>query len=156
MAAQHATTRKLLWSSDCLYVTGEVVRDEPRNSRGAAEPSESAPARAGAHDRRTYLVLAKRAGVAGPPTGADKSMALFSLDDEAGGLATALAAFHRHGVNLTFIQSYSDLLEEGRRIYAFLVQFQGHVAEEHVASALKELRECAGHVRVLGSFVPTK
>ena len=98
----------------------------------------------------------KRAGVAGPPTGADKSMALFSLDDEAGGLATALAAFHRHGVNLTFIQSYSDLLEEGRRIYAFLVQFQGHVAEEHVASALKELRECAGHVRVLGSFVPTK
>ena len=41
--------------------------------------------RGGARDRFTYLVLAKRAEVAGPPSGADKSMALFSLDDEAGG-----------------------------------------------------------------------
>ena len=48
---------------------------------------ESSPhqVRGGARDRFTYLVLAKRAEVAGPPSGADKSMALFSLDDEAGG-----------------------------------------------------------------------
>jgi len=150
--------------------------------------------RGGARDRFTYLVLAKRAEVAGPPSGADKSMALFSLDDEAGGdipcackdigslaehtfsggggatptihrvhltgtqaggLATALAAFHRHAVNLTFIQSYSDC-DEQRRIYVFLVQFNGHVTETHVASALDELRACVSHVRVLGSFVPTK
>jgi hypothetical protein len=41
--------------------------------------------RGGVRDRFTYLVLCKRAEVAGPPSGADKSMALFSLDDEAGG-----------------------------------------------------------------------
>ena len=41
--------------------------------------------RGGARDRFTYLVLCKRAEVAGPPSGADKSMALFSLYDEAGG-----------------------------------------------------------------------
>ena len=74
---------------------------------------------------------------------------------QAGGLATALAAFHRHAVNLTFIQSYSDC-DEQRRIYVFLVQFNGHVTETHVASALNELRACVSHVRVLGSFVPTK
>ena len=53
----------------------------------AAPPAlcESAPVRGGARDRFTYLVLSKRAEVAGPPSGADKSMALFSLDDEVGG-----------------------------------------------------------------------
>ena len=45
---------------------------------------------------------------------------------------------------------------EQRRIYVFLVQFNGHVTETHVASALDELRACVSHVRVLGSFVPTK
>ena len=45
---------------------------------------------------------------------------------------------------------------EQRRLYVFLVQFNGHVTETHVASALDELRACVSHVRVLGSFVPTK
>ena len=34
------------------------------------------------------------------------------------------------------------------------MQFNGHVTETHVASALDELRACVSHVRVLGSFSP--
>ena len=42
----------------------------------------------------------------------------------------------------------------GGQSYIVFVQFQGHVEDECVAKALAELRECAGRVRVLGSYVP--
>ena len=54
--------------------------------------------------------------------GNEKTLAFFGLRDGAGNLAQALAAFNRHGVNLTYIQSHADLAERGQ--YNFFCELQ--------------------------------
>ena len=84
------------------------------------------------------------------PTGKDKTSTVFSVKHEAGALFQALEVFHRHEINLTFIQSHPA--REAPWEYVFFVDFQGHQAEEKIARALDELRTRTSQLRVLGSY----
>jgi chorismate mutase/prephenate dehydratase len=83
-------------------------------------------------------------------TGSDKTSLLFALKDEVGALYKALEPFYKYGVNLTKIESRPS--KEKSWDYVFFVDLEGHITEEKVAKALRELKEKVKMVRVLGSY----
>jgi chorismate mutase/prephenate dehydratase len=88
-----------------------------------------------------------------PPTGRDKTSILFSVPHEAGALIRALAAFEKHDLNLTMIQSRPTKRTPWE--YVFFVDVVGHVEEpgdSPLRRALEEFRERCLFVRVLGSY----
>ena len=85
------------------------------------------------------------------PTGADKTSLIAELPgDEPGALLEMLEQFATRGVNLSMIQSrpIGDAL--GR--YRFVLDLDGHVADERVADALLGLRRFSPGVIFLGSY----
>jgi len=95
-------------------------------------------------------VVTKGANAEGVPSGRDHTIIFFTLTQQAGSLAQALDALHRHGVNLLSIRSYVDVHDE-RRV-DFVVTAQGHERDLTIAGALDELRSRAAAVKVFGSF----
>lgn len=99
----------------------------------------------------TRFVLVSRSRVLPEPTGADKTSLIVELpDDEPGALLAMLEQFSTRGVNLSLIQSrpIGDAL--GR--YRFVVDLDGHAADERVADALLGLRRTSPKVIFLGSY----
>lgn len=94
-----------------------------------------------------FLVLGREMG---RRSGKDKSAVLFSIRDRVGALRDALDVFERHGINLTKIESRPSR----RKVwdYVFFADFIGHPEDNHVATALEELRDQCQHVKVLGSW----
>ena len=96
------------------------------------------------------VVLAKP--VAAPkPTGRDRTILSLSLNEEAGSLALALDAIHRHGVNLLNIRSYVRDVANARKADV-IVTAEGHELDSNLASAIEELSGLAAQVKVFGSF----
>jgi len=95
------------------------------------------------------VVLCKRSSI-GAPTGNDKTLALFAVENEPGRLAESLAIFNRHSVNLTYIQSCAS----GERCSEdlFYAEFTGHASDASVSAVLEELSRVARFVKDLGSF----
>ncbi|MGQ9461540.1 MAG: prephenate dehydratase [Candidatus Fervidibacter sp.] len=84
------------------------------------------------------------------PSGVDKTTIAFSVPHRPGTLYQALSAFARHNINLTMIASRPARYAPWE--YVFFVDFQGHIQDEPVQAALKELgKECL-FLRVLGSY----
>ena len=84
-------------------------------------------------------------------TGHDKtSLALFMKKDRPGTLMMILAEFTYAGINLTKIQSRPTKRQLGD--YMFYVDFEGHVDDETVRTALDCLRLKLREVKVLGSY----
>ncbi len=99
----------------------------------------------------TRFVLVSRSRVPAEPTGADKTSLVVELpDDEPGSLLAMLEQFSTRGVNLSLLQSrpIGDAL--GR--YRFVVDLDGHIADERVADALLGLRRTSPNVVFLGSY----
>lgn len=84
------------------------------------------------------------------PTGDDRTLVAFSLDDGPGALRRALSAFEDHGISLTRIESHPN--RDRAWNYLFVAEMDGHRREEPVANALDALRLVCTDVRVLGSF----
>lgn len=84
------------------------------------------------------------------PTGNDKTSIVISLVDKPGALYQALGVFYKHGINLTWVLSRPTKKKLGE--YVFPVDFEGHVDDMVVKSALRELKEYATDIRVLGSY----
>ncbi len=86
-----------------------------------------------------------------PHTGSDKtSLALFLKADKAGALLMILSEFAYGEINLTKIQSRPTKRQLGD--YMFFVDFEGHVDDQHVRTALDCLRLKLREVKVLGSY----
>ncbi|HET9050645.1 MAG TPA: prephenate dehydratase [Candidatus Dormibacteraeota bacterium] len=86
-----------------------------------------------------------------PPTGRDRTSIVFSLDaDRPGDLVSALAPFSTRRLNLSKIESRPTKVELGS--YHFLIDCEGHAADERVAAALADLAAIASALRVLGSY----
>jgi prephenate dehydratase len=86
-----------------------------------------------------------------PRTGDDKtSLALFMKKDKPGALLMILSEFAYADINLTKIQSRPTKRQLGD--YMFFVDFQGHVDDQNVRTALDCLRLKLREVKVLGSF----
>jgi len=107
---------------------------------------------AGIEDHRgnttRFLVLSRR-----PPNKSDRDITsiLFSTRrDESGTLFRALEPFALHGVNLTRIESRPTKVRAWE--YVFFCDFEGHVEDEPIASAIQQLQERCDFLKVVGSY----
>lgn len=100
-----------------------------------------------AGNRTRFLVLGREDT---PPTGRDKTSLIISTQHRAGALCEALSVLRDHQLNMTMIESRPARYTAWA--YVFFIDFQGHLAEEHVRQALSELEERCLFVRVLGSY----
>ena len=99
----------------------------------------------------TRFVLVSKSRLLSEPTGADKTSLIVELPtDEPGALLAMLEQFSTRGVNLSLLESrpIGDAL--GR--YRFVVDLDGHIADERVADALLGLRRTSPNVIFLGSY----
>ena len=99
------------------------------------------------HNVTRFAVIGRQAT---GPSGTDKTSVMFSIQHEAGSLYKALEPFHRHGVNLTRIESRPSKRRAWE--YYFFIDFEGHAEEEAPKKALTELEALCYHMRVLGSY----
>jgi chorismate mutase/prephenate dehydratase len=79
-----------------------------------------------------------------------KTSIIISAHNEPGTLFKALEPFQRFGVNLTKLESRPS--RKAAWSYSFYVDFEGHVADQKVQTALQELKQHALEVKVLGSY----
>jgi chorismate mutase/prephenate dehydratase len=111
-----------------LNILAENIEDNPRN-------------------RTRFLVV----GMNRPErTGHDKSSLMLSVRHEAGALYKSLAAFERHGISMTMIESRPT--KQTPWEYLFFIDVQGYATDPPLAGALKELEAHSLFVRVLGSY----
>jgi chorismate mutase/prephenate dehydratase len=99
------------------------------------------------HNRTRFLVIGRNEP---PPTGRDKTSALFAVKNEPGSLGRALRAFEAHNVNLSMIASRPA--RNAAWEYVQFADFQGHEMDEPVKRALEDLRTQSIYVNVLGSY----
>jgi len=84
------------------------------------------------------------------PSGNDKTSLLVAVHNKAGALYSLLEPIARHGVSMTKIESRPSRVSKWD--YVFFVDVEGHVEDENVTAALKELASEASLLKVLGSY----
>jgi len=84
------------------------------------------------------------------PSGNDKTSLMVAVHNKAGALYRLLEPIARHGVSMTRIESRPSRVSKWD--YVFFVDVEGHVEDEDVAAALKELGCEASLLKVLGSY----
>lgn len=85
------------------------------------------------------------------PTGHDKtSIVVFQREDAPGSLLAILQQFAARSINLTNLQSRPT--KKGLGDYCFLLDLEGHVADDVVADCLKQLHASGHEVKFLGSY----
>jgi prephenate dehydratase len=85
------------------------------------------------------------------PTGHDKtSIVCFQREDRPGSLHGILSEFSARNINLTKLESRPT--KRGLGDYCFLIDLEGHVADEVVADCLKVLHAELAGVKFLGSY----
>ena len=85
-----------------------------------------------------------------PPSGADKTSLLVSVNNQPGALARLLAPLADNGIDVSRIESRParDRVWD----YVFFIDFTGHQQDPAVRAALDALAPHCGHLRVLGSY----
>lgn len=84
------------------------------------------------------------------PTGNDKTSLMFAAQDRVGALHDSLAAFKKHKINLTKIESRPSKKKAWE--YYFFVDCIGHCEDARVKKALAELARHTMFVKILGSY----
>jgi len=101
-------------------------------------------------DNQTRFVALASTGLPAP-TGHDKtSIACFQLVDRPGSLHGILSEFAARSINLTKLESRPS--KQGLGNYCFLIDLEGHVADEVVADCLRVLHAELAGVKFLGSY----
>lgn len=101
-------------------------------------------------DNQTRFVLV-RPHVVPSPTGHDKtSIVVAQRADRPGSLVAILQEFAARRINLTRLESRPTKKALGD--YCFLLDMEGHVADDVVADCLRALRTKHGDVKFLGSY----
>jgi len=108
---------------------------------------------AGIEDRsgnKTRFLLVGRDTVP-PPTGRDKtSLVVYQRADAPGSLVGILGEFVARSINITSLQSRPTKASLGS--YCFLIDCEGHVMDEKLGDALRNLQMRAASVKFLGSY----
>lgn len=99
-------------------------------------------------DNTTRFLVVGRAAF--PPSGNDRTSLLVFIRDQPGALYAVLEPLARAGVSMNRIESRPA--HGGLWQYAFFIDVAGHVDESPLKDALGEIDDCAGQVRVLGSY----
>jgi prephenate dehydratase len=101
-------------------------------------------------ENQTRFVLVAADGIP-PPSGHDKtSLVVFQRADRPGSLLGILQEFAARSINLTRLESRPT--KQGLGDYCFLMDLEGHVADELVADCLRNLHMKHGDVKFLGSY----
>ena len=101
-------------------------------------------------ENETRFVLVAAEGVPAP-SGHDKtSLVVFQDADRPGSLLGILQEFAARSINLTRLESRPT--KQGLGDYCFLIDLEGHVADEVVADCLRNLHMKNGRVKFLGSY----
>ena len=95
---------------------------------------------------RFLVIGAHKAG----PSGKDKTSLMVTVHNRAGALYSLLEPIARHGVSMTKIESRPSRVNKWD--YVFFVDVEGHVEDNKVAAAVRELGETASSLKVLGSY----
>jgi chorismate mutase/prephenate dehydratase len=85
-----------------------------------------------------------------PPSGNDRTSLLITVNDKPGALYHVLKPFAEHDISLNRIESRPA--HSGKWQYAFFIDVSGHINDEPLQAAMKEMGEAAAQVRVLGSY----
>ena len=100
---------------------------------------------------QTRFVLVARDSVP-PPTGHDKTtVVVYQRANEPGSLISILQEFAARRINLTKLES-RPTKAGGLGDYCFIVDAEGHVADELLADCLRDLKAKQGGVKFLGSY----
>ncbi len=137
---------------------GEAARRATQESSAAAVAGEAAAELYGLTRRASriedepgnttrFLVIGKQ--VVGR-SGQDKTSLLIAVKNEPGALYRMLEPMARHNLSMTRIESRPS--RRGIWDYVFFVDIEGHVEDDKVAAALKELEQHASLFKVLGSY----
>ena len=101
-------------------------------------------------ENQTRFVVVARSGVPAP-TGHDKtSIVVYQRADEPGSLLGILQEFAARQINLSLLLSRPTKSRLGE--YCFLIDADGHIADEVVADALRALKSRQADVKFLGSY----
>ena len=84
------------------------------------------------------------------PSGTDKTSILAATKNKPGALHDLLEPFHRHGIDLTRVETRPSL--KGPWNYVFFIDFIGHVSDSKVKLAMDEVTSRASDLKVLGSY----
>jgi prephenate dehydratase len=104
-------------------------------------------------DNATRFVVVGRDSVAAP-TGHDRStIVCFQDADRPGSLYAILGRFAARDINLTKLESRPT--KRGLGDYCFVIEFEGHVADDVVADCLADLQAHLARVKFLGSYPVT-
>jgi prephenate dehydratase len=101
-------------------------------------------------DNATRFVLVAPSGIP-RPTGHDKtSVVCFQRDNRPGSLHAILGQFSARNLNLTKLESRPT--KRGLGDYCFIIDLEGHIADELVADCLRDLRSKLPDLKFLGSY----
>jgi prephenate dehydratase len=101
-------------------------------------------------ENATRFVAVARSGIPAP-TGHDKTtIVCFQRVDQPGSLLAMLQEFAARAINLTKLESRPT--KKGLGDYCFIIDLEGHVADELVADCLRDLKAKALDVKFLGSY----
>jgi prephenate dehydratase len=104
-------------------------------------------------DNATRFVVVGRDNVASP-TGHDRTtIVCFQDADRPGSLYGILGRFAARDINLTKLESRPT--KRGLGEYCFVIEFEGHVADDVVADCLADLQAHLARVKFLGSYPVT-
>ncbi len=84
------------------------------------------------------------------PSGNDKTSLLMSASDQPGMLYHLLDPLAKAGISMTRIESRPS--KQGKWDYVFFVDVDGHADEAPLTAALRQLKDVASLLRVLGSY----
>ena len=101
-------------------------------------------------DNQTRFVTVATSGIPAP-TGHDKtSLVTFQRSDRPGSLLSILQEFAARSINLTKLESRPTKRSLGD--YCFIIDLEGHVADELVADCLLNIQAKQADVKFLGSY----
>ena len=101
-------------------------------------------------DNQTRFVTVARQGVP-KITGNDKtSIVIFQRNDRPGSLLSILQEFSARSINLSKLESRPT--KQGLGDYCFIMDLDGHISDEVVADALRNIMAKQADVKFLGSY----
>ncbi|MDC0359533.1 prephenate dehydratase [Acidimicrobiales bacterium] len=104
-------------------------------------------------ENQTRFVLVGRDGI-DPPSGHDKtSVLIYQREDAPGSLVGILHEFAARSINLTRLESRPT--RKGLGDYCFLIDCEGHISDEVLGEALRNIHTKQGNVKFLGSYPST-